>query len=74
MLGSVATVGAFVAADKTGALDALARVANDAGRGALTRGGAAALSGTVAGAGACAIPGALLATGWGWIALAAPEN
>lgn len=73
MGASVATTAVLMGASKWGALDALARVADDARRPALARTGAASLSGAALGAATAAIPGSLLATGWGWIALVAPD-
>jgi hypothetical protein len=74
MGASIAAVGGFVAADKLGALDRLERVAGTAGGNPVARAGAAALMGVAVGGMVLSLPGALAGTGWGWVALAAPED
>lgn len=73
MIGSALVGGAMVLGAKTGALDGLAHVANDATRSGALRTAAAVGSGAAMGAGVAAMPGMLLATGWGWIALAGDD-
>jgi hypothetical protein len=74
MIGSAAVTGGFVLADKLGGLNKLANVMGSSSANPLVKLGAAALSGAVMGAAVASIPGALLATGWGWVALAAPSD